>query len=747
MNLHSNIFEIQLEFEEFDIQRLPWEDGKLEGLRAKHNHSHSFFRNGDFIYISSGQENAEQLGEIVKLKVDENPAIVSSLLKHIFFRTFKESFPNIKPTFYPFTFPSRKEEHNLILEFLPENLRTAISYKKLNEIYIKWGVLNKKKGFFLVIDSSYKWALRYSCSTLERSGFNINGLEVARLIKHDASTDVAASSFEALGRIISIDGNKAIVETNTGELEFRTEDLFLNKTVENIKAYLDFSLGNGKAEVIIQKVKQKQFSRNDPSITNKEITELIKLLSQLDYKNYDGFCYKIEKKAVVEFPQLRLESPRYLFDVSFTKTDTSPSRGLNNYGPYDYAKFFEINNPTVLVLCHRNSSGAFSQFLAAFRDGLPDSDYFSKGFIAKYRLQNIQFHFVEINDYQAKSYLEAIRKALVTTQEYDIAIIETREEFKQLPPVENPYWIVKAFLLQKGITVQYIKEINARNPKWIIDSFALQMYAKLGGTPWTLPSSPNIAHELIVGIGSTIVRNNNYVGSVQNRVVGITTFFNSDGRYLLSNRSKEVSYNEYFQELLANLKDSINRISSEQGWDNGAIVRIVFHVFKPMKNIEVDVVAALISEYPSYDIKFAFLSFGERHPYMIFDLEQTGVSNKYNNIIKGKLVPPRGTNFLLDKGICLLQLKGPKDVKSDKQGFTPPLLVKIHPKSTFTDTTYLVQQVFRLTNISFRSFTPSQLPVTLFYASLITDQLNNLSQVEGWNSEFIKQLRNKKWFI
>ena len=71
----------------------------------------------------------------------------------------------------------------------------------------------------------------------------------------------------------------------------------------------------------------------------------------------------------------------------------------------------------------------------------------------------------------------------------------------------------------------------------------------------------------------------------------------------------------------------------------------------------------------------------------------------------------------------------------------------IHEKSTFTDPTYIVQQVYRLTNISYRTFKSSQLPVSLLYASFITDQLNKLNSVPGWNPLFIKPLRNKKWFL
>ncbi len=196
---------------------------------------------------------------------------------------------------------------------------------------------------------------------------------------------------------------------------------------------------------------------------------------------------------------------------------------------------------------------------------------------------------------------------------------------------------------------------------------------------------------------------------------------------MFSSRSKEVAYQDYFNELLLSLKGSIDAISKEQGWNENEIVRIIFHVFKPMKDLEVEVVARLIEQFPQFEIKFSFVSFGEHHPYLIFDLDQNGISSQFSKSAKGKYTPARGTNLMLEPGVCILQLKGPADVKSGLQAFSGPLVIRIHQKSTFIDPTYIVQQVYRLTNISYKTFKPSQLPVTLLYASLITEQLNKLS--------------------
>lgn len=748
MNLKSNIFPIEIPFDEFQIQRVEWKEDRLSELRDQHNQNYSFFKKGDFIYISPSREDLPMLGNLVKLKVEDEPHIISSLIRHVFFRAFKENFPQIKPSFSPFSFPSTKNDHNLILNELPDNLKATITYKKLNEIEFKRSVVDGKKIFLLVIGSSYKWALRQNCQKLQQNGFDVTTLEVANLIRYESSQEVVAPTFRSIGRIKKVEDEQALVETNEGDQFYFLKDLYLNKTYENIHLYLEFILGSARADSILTSVKQKEFQRNDPSILYGEISRLATVLSELEYKNADGFCFKVNKNSTTAFPSLSLDSPRYLFDVSFTKTDVSPQKGLSQYGPYDYGKFFEISSPKVLVVCHKASSGAFTQFLGRLKDGFDESLTFNKGFLAMYRLHAINFHVVEVDSYDNEIFLNAIKRAIEQQDEnFDIAIVETREEFKKRIPSEDMYWLSKAYLLQRGITVQFIKEPNARSPKFTLDSCALQMYAKLGGTPWILPSSPNIAHELIVGVGSSLIRSNLYAGAQQHRMVGITTFFNADGKYIFSNRSREVAYEDYFKELLSSLKGSIDTISNEQGWNDGEIVRIIFHVFKPMKDLEVEVVDQLVSQYPQYDIKFSFVSFGEHHPFMIFDIDQRGLSSKYSNSIKGKYTPERGTNLLLEPGVCLLQLKGPADVKSDRQGFTGPLVIRIHPKSTFTDETYIVQQVFRLTNISYRTFKPSQLPVSLLYASLITEQLNKLNTIDGWDPLYVKPLRNKKWFI
>ena len=126
--MQSNIFLLNLDFDKFQIERTPFSEEKLQKLRANHNDTHSFFSNGDYIYISNKEDETDSsLGEGVELSFDKNERIVNSLIKHLFFRTFKDRFPHIKPIrFSPFMFYSRKERDDLVYAYLPNDLKNIL---------------------------------------------------------------------------------------------------------------------------------------------------------------------------------------------------------------------------------------------------------------------------------------------------------------------------------------------------------------------------------------------------------------------------------------------------------------------------------------------------------------------------------------------------------------------------------------------------------------------------------------------
>jgi hypothetical protein len=135
--MQLNFFPIAFEFDEYNVDKTDYTQEKLTNLRKSHNSTHSFFRNGDNIYVSNDKSSADlNIGLLpTTQKVYEDWVITSSLIKHVFFRAFRERFFSYVPVdFYPFRFFSSNEKDDLLFNLLPTNLRNSICYKKMIEV-------------------------------------------------------------------------------------------------------------------------------------------------------------------------------------------------------------------------------------------------------------------------------------------------------------------------------------------------------------------------------------------------------------------------------------------------------------------------------------------------------------------------------------------------------------------------------------------------------------------------------------
>jgi hypothetical protein len=629
--MQLNYFPINIEFDKFQIFTETYSEERLAELRNRFNSTHSFFRNGDTIFISNKDaDESFTIGKIAEQSTYGNSNITASLIKHLFFRTFKDRFPNHTPVdFYPFRFFSGQQKDDIIYDALPDKLKNLIAYKKLIEIQLRLTEINGKKQFGFLINIKRNWIFNKTCAELHKEKYNLIGVEVLFAETLPGLSNILAPNEEFVGEIMEVIGTKAKVNTNEGKKEFELSELFIRKTKYNIGNYLVFSTSQQKSDEVLRIIESKREDIYNPKKLYNEISNIAKALftdngAPILFQNKDGFCFTVNATPFTVTNTIELKTPTFIFDPAATKTiNTYPDNGLNNFGPYD-SSIFDIKSPNVLCICNKTIRGNFSQFLSNLKDGLPQSKYFQKGFQRKYDLHNIIFDIKEIQDSTLNEYLGVIR-------DYDdskphLAIIEIPESFKLQSDQNNPYYQIKAKLLSLEIPVQFVttRIINNHN-EYILNSIALQIYAKLGGTPWVLPTQRSVDRELVIGIGHSWLRKNQYAGAESNRVVGITTFLSSDGQYLLGDKVKDVPFEKYFEELLKSLKQSIQRLSNEQGWSDGDTVRLIFHIFKPIKNVEFDVISQLIKEIVHYKIKFAFVTIGNTHPTMLFDINQQGI--------------------------------------------------------------------------------------------------------------------------
>lgn len=131
----------------------------------------------------------------------------------------------------------------------------------------------------------------------------------------------------------------------------------------------------------------------------------------------------------------------------------------------------------------------------------------------------------------------------------------------------------------------------------------------------------------------------------------------------------------------------------------------------------------------------------------MLDKSQQGIRAR-GSAKKGIYAPERGIILQLGRYTRLLSTNSPRLIKHSSSPLPTPLLIHLHPQSTYYDLTYLSEQVLKFTSLSWRSLLPASDPVTIYYSELIAKLLARLRNVRGWSPEMLNiKLRASKWFL
>src|SRR5262249_29140269 len=126
-------------------------------------------------------------------------------------------------------------------------------------------------------------------------------------------------------------------------------------------------------------------------------------------------------------------------------------------------------------------------------------------------------------------------------------------------------------------------------------NLAVALYAKMGGIPWTIDHGLTVDDEIVIGMGTAELSGSRF--EQRQRHIGITTVFRGDGNYLLANVSRECSYEQYPTVLQESTVQVLQEIKRRNAWRSGDTIRVVYHAFKPLKDVEVaGIVKACIEE-------------------------------------------------------------------------------------------------------------------------------------------------------
>ena len=772
MNTHLvlNISPIDFKDAEIEVGILPYKDkDSLRDLR--HNHmTHLFRREGGTEVLSVPiVGDAPGIGDTFKkVCLKDNLWLSAALMRHALLNHLV-SMPRKVYGYQPIEFLADQTKNNFLARCSSArgvNL-SWLAICPLYEIDIRpLNLRNHGEDIIgLVLNVRTRKIIDRPCSELIGDGLSVDGFYVGQRVQ--PSDPRLSERLVLAGRIGSVrDGVLELDDYRPdSETSLPAAKAYLEPSWDAFDACLQHKFGS-KASLVKEELEEVLMDFRSGPRRLENVRQAIGYFtrSALDLEMVPGVSFQcqplLEQGQSSTFPQIHKAPPvTYVFDQASSKTDTWHDRGLEKFGPYS-ARIHTPTNPRICIICQAKFKGRVEQFVQKFINGISATglsrNYFSAGLIRKYALSGANVEYFITSTGSPDDYRKAAQAAIESQREHskkwDLALIQIEDRFRKMFSDDNPYLVSKTEFLIHQIPVQEFRietvEMSESQLGYVLNNMALATYAKIGGTPWLIKANPTTAHEIVVGLGSSMLGSSRLGGN--KRKVGITTVFSGDGNYYWTSVSQAVPFESFKDELTNSLRKTLEKIARQMNWTRGEHIRLIFHAFKPFKNEEADAVKKVVNELGEYDAEYAFVHVVEDHPYFIFDTGQPGVKDyesKYKSL-KGTYAPERGDFLKLSEYEALLILTGPKELKRSADGIPRPILLRIGKGSTFYDLTYLTRQVHTFSCHSWRSFFKSPIPVTILYSELIAGLLGQLEQVKGWNSSImLGRIGATRWFL
>lgn len=743
------------------VGRQPYEDVRLEELRSKYRETHVFRRDGKAdqivdVPIVGGEKPIGSKREEIDLL--DHQKLWRPLLSAALIRVFSgvREIISDQPVSVVGSIQRGLVYHSELPDWIQR--RTLIQFDT-RTIYV-----GKRQVCGLVCEVRIKNLILGSCAQLLALGIS----PVGRYVQTESSSrDPRLMNRRQLaGKVAAIsNGMLQLEDCVEGYESIPAEDAFMEARKELLDDCIRRILGR-EADQVLARANASAIALHSGPGRREQIEEALKYLREkADLDAVPGARFGIGSMLSSndkDFPITEeMPKPILVFDPSGTRKDDWNERGIKKNGPYDQ-RTFSPKQLRIAVICQAKHEGQVDGFIAKFLDGMPRVltgnrnklvARYGDGFVRRFALENPKVSFFTAPTARASDYLDASRAALTQATDegfqWDLALVQVEEEFKEFEDGLNPYYATKSVFLKRDIAVQSVRLETMAQPDnqlvFSMNHLSLATYGKLGGIPWLLASQQTVAHELVIGLGSHSVASSR-IGP-NRRYVGITTVFSSDGNYLLSDRTAVVPYEKYASELYEVLKRSITAVRKQDNWRSTDKVRLVFHMFKPPKDIEAQAIKKTVDDLDLENVTFAFVHIAPFNPYLIFDNEQEGIG--YREPKRGVLGPSRGLHLKLGDYESLVIFSGASELKQASDGMPRPCLLKLHRLSTFTDMTYLARQAFEFSGHSWRMLSPEPFPITIRYSDLIAERLAGLNAVVGWDAEAVRfgKIGRTLWFL
>ena len=756
--LVTNGFEVILP-DTLDVLVRDFPDGtavKAERERVSPHWFVHWFR-GSLYYLRLKRGGPDISSRPLTLQTSDHPWLLRSRLED----SVGEVFHMYEPLWRrPFTFNARKQELVAraarsagIASSLLDGIRVRPRYRIHPKIY-ELADGHPRIGIFVSINMHYE--IDTDLTRLRDANVDLDGLHLVRRRPEPGQR-------RHLGRFQRIEGDAVLLSEAHDQSRIALHDIKLEGSKESFVRCLRGLLRHDARSFNAAMEQAQSAYQLGPDFDGK-VDEVGRYLSRKTIPLALGLNAKLGQRLTItneESGNSIYKAPPvdYIYDRTGSNSAKFAWRGLLDYGPFDRDSF-PTRSPRLLVIFPKAVEGKVNSFLAFLRDGMGRTGSgFEQGFARVFAIRRIELvtcpvHLAGVaDDGVEQAYRNAITDALQRDDRIDAAVVVLQDRHAFLPGLGNPYLRTKALLMTLGIPVQEIRVETLNKDRhtlsYTLQNFSVALYAKLNGTPWTVNQDRQIGDELVVGMGFAELSGSRIEGRQSH--VGITTVFSGDGTYVLGNVSRECAYAEYPEVVRSSMLSVLKDVKQRNNWQPGDRIRVVFHAHRPLKRVDVArIVFECTREVGSeQDVQLAFVTVTHDHPFVLLDRNAPGVpTRRRSSMMKGAYAPERGTIAQIGRSSRLLAVNSGNLIKRANTPLPKPLLINVHPASTFTDVDYLSEQVLKFTSLSWRSTLPVHTPVTVFYSERIAELLGRLRDVPQWSTTALEvKLRYSRWFL
>jgi flavodoxin len=501
-----------------------------------------------------------------------------------------------------------------------------------------------------------------------------------------------------------------IVDVIIGESELGKECICISPVYLNRKIgiLLDYHFSkNGDIPYSIE-MQKKSLSLDISGQSNKNYyADKYKKIEYFLAKYFDKIFVPLDEKALIcvskgmeNIESYKLEKKRYVFGGGVLSN--SQFQGILNHGPYS-----KLKEDAMLGFIYRNNEKSLSHelYYALRGDRFPTFKGMEKMFDIKIQKNTVIGYGVDdYNEQEIEKMVDVIIENSNGKKIVPIIIVPWNKN-NATDYQSKIYYLIKFSFLKKNIACQFVDINKIKNYtmfKWSVSGMALQIFTKLGGSPWCLV--PSTEKCLIIGIGQAHRKNEKgeieryYAYSIQNDSSGL--FKNIK---LLSDNTDRDSY-------LNGLSDNLKKMITDQSeeFDN-FVIHTPFRLRKDEMNTIRMVVESLANETGK---KFAVLRFNDNHYYMGYDFGNDSRT------------PYESTFIRISANRYLVWFEGLQyGYSSVKERIGPPVLISIDFHQTefqYTDILKYLQDAINLSGANWRGFNAKTMPVSILYAHLLS---------------------------